>query len=72
MKYRYTNNVNGRCVYLTVTGGVRDVTNSYQGVLAICAASSLLGGLVLLSYPLVLRLEMRRPPDKRLLPTLSV
>lgn len=49
-------------------GAVKDETGSYDAVLIICAISALLGGLVLFSYPLVLRLEKLLPPERRLLP----
>ena len=41
---------------------------SYQAVVVICAVCCLAGGLVLLAYPLAVKLEYRRPPHFRLLP----
>lgn len=50
------------------TGGVKDATGSFQWVIIICAVCCLAGGLVLLAYPLAVKLEYRRPEFYRLLP----
>lgn len=51
-----------------LTGGVKDSTGSFDSVVIICTMCCLAGGLVLLSYPLAVRLEHRRPERYRLLP----
>lgn len=58
----------GASIGQPLLGGVRDTTGSFQGVLAITAACCLLSGLVLLAYPLALKLERRRPERYRLMP----
>ena len=51
-----------------LTGGVKDSTGSFNSVVMICMMCCLAGGLVLLAYPLAVRLEHRRPERYRLLP----
>ncbi|KAL8597470.1 hypothetical protein ACOMHN_047697 [Nucella lapillus] len=58
----------GASIGQPLLGGVKDATGSFTGVLAITAACCVAGGLVLLSYPLVLKLERRLPEGRRLVP----
>ncbi|XP_076435926.1 uncharacterized protein LOC143275592 isoform X2 [Babylonia areolata] len=58
----------GASVGQPLLGAVRDATGSFQWVLVITALCCVIASLLLLCYPLVLRLEPRRPAKFALLP----
>ncbi|KAK7090494.1 monocarboxylate transporter 12-B-like isoform X2 [Littorina saxatilis] len=62
----------GASIGQPLLGGVKDATGSFDLVLVICTVSGLLAGILLLCYPLAVKLEYRRPERYRLLPQVDI